>query len=696
MKILLPNGQSLVPEKVTLSHGEGDALWSATVALIRADHYAALALDTEIEVTLGGVTWRLIVHARDRQADGVGGWRYSVEAVSPVIRLTDRYAARVNLDYTGTVNASKVVADLLAGFTLHWRMIDWAIPADRLASRQGEPLALARRIARAAGGVLESLPDGSLVARAEFPVAVPDLPAAAADHRLDDLTDLIRLRETLTVERLVNRLVIADSLAALGGTAQGRDQLRAVVRDNGFMADLTAMPDPWRPVSLAVSAGAGSLSPPVTETRRVDEIVAIENGRGTLSQAAVGQPTLTWIGPAPARWVLEGDGRTLTTEPGHYTLARAQYQYQVLTAILTAPGPGATQVVMKDNGRITAATTVDIPLADHVVQPEAPGQAATPFDASSTRATDGRKLVYAGALSVELVPGPGYHLAIAPRPDRALIADGSLQYLSDESAAPEEVALAFNADRAQRLPWPDVTDVEVAHVLASFTADGGPATDVTFGYDPDSRSIVASQPVYATVRVRFRRRYAKYAFTYPTRPLPNGGVSIQPAAVLAQRGVRATAQLIEPPRLLNPYRAVELLRVTSKAVVDPKGTWEYPPGFPDKTWADYGYDGQVFGYPTPDFPDVDNHLVVERTHALVVAELDNGRWSLRDSYENVPQALPHENWKLQAHWGRVDEEAFKAGAYEALGLVLDTLKNRLGTALDLKLNDMPAQLRARP
>jgi hypothetical protein len=107
-----------------------------------------------------------------------------------------------------TAIRAREVAEEAVGEAIQWDLVDWIIPAGRLAVYDAAPLDVVRTIAEAAGGVVETTPGGVLRVRHWFPVAVPQWGRNTPDHILTDTADNLSCRESHRARHRVNRVTV--------------------------------------------------------------------------------------------------------------------------------------------------------------------------------------------------------------------------------------------------------------------------------------------------------------------------------------------------------------------------------------------------------------------------------------------------------------------------------------------------------
>lgn len=183
------NGRSLALHGARLSLDEDSPVWIAEeILLADAVAWGQIALGDTLQFRVLEETWTLRVDGKGLSRPHVGELTLSLSAVSPLAWLDAPYAAAITLDNgEGAVSAQATVAALVAPVgVVRWELDDWLIPAGAQAMSETTPLQAARAIVAAIGGLLESDPDGTPVARWRHPVSVPDYATATPDHVLLD------------------------------------------------------------------------------------------------------------------------------------------------------------------------------------------------------------------------------------------------------------------------------------------------------------------------------------------------------------------------------------------------------------------------------------------------------------------------------------------------------------------------------
>lgn len=292
---VLWNGQALAIHGARLSMDEDSPVWLAEeIELADLDAWGAIQLGDTIQFRVMEETWTLRVDGKGMSRPQVGELRLALSAVSPLAWLDAPYAAAITLDNSeGQVSAQATVAALVASVgVLRWELDDWLIPAGALAMSETTPLQAAREIVAALGGLLESDPDGTPVARQRHPVTVPEYAVATPDHVILD-ADLFAFQVSAAPSAGFNRVVISNE--DLSGS-DVTDRMEYLDEDgNKYDGEMRAWPNPWRPVTL------GHTGHPETQIEALGarshahtELVEFVAGRGRTDYPVQAITGLTW------------------------------------------------------------------------------------------------------------------------------------------------------------------------------------------------------------------------------------------------------------------------------------------------------------------------------------------------------------------------------------------------------------------
>lgn len=237
-------GEQPIPlESARLSCDVGSPYWQADVTLARARDVARCRLDALVDLEIGARRYRLLIDdrqlTRGRDARGHPQESATLKCLSPGVRYDHPRAELITRTWDEPQKAQSIIEEVLDQ-SVDWQIYDWTIPKNRLAVTDASPLSIAKQVVEAMGGLLESLPDGTLRARYRFPTKVADLYRVTPDLTLYD-SDLYSVQETRSRSQLIDRIRLVDVEAVysdkLEFSPDETDGRRGIVR---------AYPSPWR------------------------------------------------------------------------------------------------------------------------------------------------------------------------------------------------------------------------------------------------------------------------------------------------------------------------------------------------------------------------------------------------------------------------------------------------------------------
>jgi hypothetical protein len=210
------NDQTIRIVQATLSCDEESPVWIAQVEIAELADFAAIGIGDTITLTLGLENFVLVVDGKTLSRESVADQRCELSAMSPIALLDAPFAGTIRFYQPIAESAEAAVESLIGPVT--WQLPNWIIPAGRLMLEGVTPLAAARNIVAAIGGIVESNPDGTVVCRRRHPVSIPQYSAATAAHSLFD-ADVISARSQIAPTRGFNRVTIANEDGAAGSSS---------------------------------------------------------------------------------------------------------------------------------------------------------------------------------------------------------------------------------------------------------------------------------------------------------------------------------------------------------------------------------------------------------------------------------------------------------------------------------------------
>ncbi len=254
---------------ISITADENSPYWQCEMTLKDARDYVRFPRDAPFVIRLFGVDFSFIVDSRtlSRSIDDSGNYleTCTIGGLSPLVAKARPRATRITETWTAPELASSIVEGLIGSVT--WNLVDWSVPSYRLAAERADPLEVAKQVVTAVGGLIESLPDGTVVCRHLWPTSIAALDSAVPDHSLDERV-IYSASESPTQDELVDRVRIHD------GEASFQDRLEYVPNKIGENDDprngvLYAFVSPWREGLRIVTTRPSKISVgPISEGTR--------------------------------------------------------------------------------------------------------------------------------------------------------------------------------------------------------------------------------------------------------------------------------------------------------------------------------------------------------------------------------------------------------------------------------------------
>lgn len=246
------NGEVLNIESADVSIDEGSFVWRANIGILDIEDYVKFNINDDIILDLYGEVFNLVIESKNLSRSGPAEVDMGLVAVSPAIKFDFPRAESLDLSFTSPILAEAAAEQALDGEDIDWLISDWLIPANRLAIKDGSPIQLVKNIVEAAGGVLESKPDGQLVARPLFPVSIPDFDIASLAQTYSDASDNLSVSESFSPTKRLNLFRILDI------TASKRDSIEFELDEDSITeGDLKLFPSPFE-INRVIKSSRGS------------------------------------------------------------------------------------------------------------------------------------------------------------------------------------------------------------------------------------------------------------------------------------------------------------------------------------------------------------------------------------------------------------------------------------------------------
>ena len=336
------NGRTIRIVQAALSCDEESPVWIGQVEIADLADFAAIGIGDSITLTLGLETFVLVVDGKTLSRDSATDQRCEVSAVSPIALLDAPFAATMRYYQPGAVSAEDAVMALIGGVS--WQLPAWIIPAGRLMLEGVTPLAAARNIVAAIGGIIESNPDGSVVCRRRHPVSVPRYGDATVAHSLFD-SDVISARAQIAPMRGFNRVTLANEE---GGAGSASDRVEYVPDpDDARRGTVRAYLAASRQVLLTHTWNMETVITRLGETTRSEtETVEFIEGRSSTRYPVTAMGGASWqhtdLGEVTA------EGTSLVAAVVGYSLLRVTYTTTSLDWQVALPADEEVQFVLVD------------------------------------------------------------------------------------------------------------------------------------------------------------------------------------------------------------------------------------------------------------------------------------------------------------------------------------------------------------
>jgi len=306
--------------QATLSCDEDSPFWIADIELAELTDFAAMAITDEISLTLGLETFVLVIDGKTLSREGLAQQSCRITAVSPLALLDAPFAGTTRFYQTDAISARTAVEQLIG--PVDWPLPDWIIPAGKLLLENVTPLAAARTIVAAIGGLLESQPDGAVICRHRHPVSVPDYAAATVAHSLFD-HEVITSRTQITPAKGFDRVTIANEESAASTTTA--DKIEYVIDEtNSHQGLVRAYLTTHRPVMLTHTGHPDTV---ITElgpiVRTETEIVEFVDGRASCKYPVTTITSVTW--QHSDLGMVTASQQTLSVDNSGYSLLKLTY-----------------------------------------------------------------------------------------------------------------------------------------------------------------------------------------------------------------------------------------------------------------------------------------------------------------------------------------------------------------------------------
>ncbi len=331
----------------SISHAEGDTWWSGNIELDSLAAFQRVQINDPVSVELGGEIFSLIVDSKTIDRSGVGKPKFTVALVSPTAMLASPRTLPLEYVWNDPVYAQDA-AEEAAGQAIQWDLVNWQITGGLLQFSGAYAIDVINSIAKAAGGKVETLPDGTLHVRPAFPVSVPDWDTATVDQVLTDTSDNLSCTEAHTSKIVVDKVLVRGYSASDSGFLS--------VEVNPYCGQATWYAGDAVPllvftgrnvssVEALASAGYIVCSGQIHQNVVEQKLVFTNKNYATLDKPATSLEYAQWIGNSLGSLTLEDDGLTVTASNSGVAIALVRYTIRATAYTWYSPPSSTTAAI---------------------------------------------------------------------------------------------------------------------------------------------------------------------------------------------------------------------------------------------------------------------------------------------------------------------------------------------------------------
>ena len=347
--IITINGVSFPVEQAEVRLDEGQYAWACTITLFDPVYYDLFQPGDIFSIDMLGEDYIFLYDGKSFSRNSIVDIAASVSGISPSAELGEPRAKKITKTWDTSVLALTAAQEVVAGYPMSWEILNWGLPAYRLAVEDMTPIEIVQLIATAAGGIVQTDPDGTLRVRYLFPIRVPDYLTAAHNQFYSDLDHNFTINEEVALPEIVNKIRIMD-------IAPGAFQDRVEFVQDEDAADrgyLKVFPSPWRDTLWVEHTSLPSVSAVYVGVRTEQlepEDVEILDSKGSVSHPIYQLNTLEWLYLDLGGIVFESDKSefTTTSTTHHESLLRITYTTRYLRFDVVAPGVEKVQFLVKE------------------------------------------------------------------------------------------------------------------------------------------------------------------------------------------------------------------------------------------------------------------------------------------------------------------------------------------------------------
>ena len=270
---------------------EGEGVWRGSLVVAGMETYLAAALGAPVQVSLGADTYLMFVDSRSLSMTGPAQIDTEVSLVSAGAFLAVPRVIPQTVTLDAPILVSQLAANLAGSVGIDWLLPDWTLRAGLKEWVDGIPLDILVELAEVAGGVIDALPSGRLVARLKYPVSPPQYLTAVPE------VDIHTEASALTVTEEHTTLARYGSFRIMDVPEDLQDRLEYVVDElDSLRGEVFAYPQPYRTSIELVSTSDSAIviGPGRWVYREEEEEIEILGGEGNTGFPIVSVVSTVW------------------------------------------------------------------------------------------------------------------------------------------------------------------------------------------------------------------------------------------------------------------------------------------------------------------------------------------------------------------------------------------------------------------
>jgi hypothetical protein len=246
---------------------------------------------SDVVCTLDSTTYSFFIENKTKTIEHTG-IQYQINVVSPTVKLDSPYSSTLIESFPSGIQAETLVNQMAAvqSISVDYQLLDWFIPSYAISIKDETPLSVIRRIANAAGGVVQTKPDGTLLLISKYETSPKDWDSVVSGNVFSSTEHITYLSETLQINDGYNAFLITDQ-----GSSSSNISLREVtVNANTKIIRGFRIPFTDGPFDLETSGGSSVVIDKYMYP--IEENVPIADLDGTVSSEWEYVEFIDWVG----------------------------------------------------------------------------------------------------------------------------------------------------------------------------------------------------------------------------------------------------------------------------------------------------------------------------------------------------------------------------------------------------------------